>query len=88
MCIPLTPNIEESGETQTRRRAEIIAPSNESELQRHRVLEDIIIIDNHFPEQLQIEDILIIPRMQAVVETEQRCMIDTISEIGIVSVLS
>ncbi len=77
--IPLPPYIQKSGETQSRRCTEIIASPDEGELQGHLVGGLVIIIHDILVQQFEVEDVLVIGGMEAVVESDERGMVDSVA---------
>ena len=76
---PLSPDVEESREPQSRRRAEIITSPDKGELQRHLVMDAVVGFDDVFIEQFEVEDVLVIGRVEAVVESDECGMVDAVS---------
>ena len=69
----LSPYIEESGETQSGSGTEVVASPDKSELERHFIVQSVAVvgIGDVLVEQLEVEDILIVRRMEAIVETRE-----------------
>jgi hypothetical protein len=77
--VTLAPDIQEAGETQTGCGAEIVATPDEGKLQRDLVLQFVVRVGDILIEQLEIEDILIVVGMEAVVDAGEGSMVDGIT---------
>ncbi len=77
--ILLAPYIQKARETQARRGAKIITTPYKRKLDRYGVMDPVRAIGDIFIEQFDIEDILVIRGMQAVVQAYQRRVIDPVS---------
>ena len=75
----LSPYIQETRETQAGRGAEIVAAPDKRELDRRPVLDAVVRIDDVFIEQFEIEDVLVISGVQAVVEAYERRVVDAVA---------
>lgn len=75
----LSPYIEETRETQSRRGTEIVAAPDESELEGHGVMDSVGAVSDVFIEKLDVEDVLVIVGMEAVVDADERGIVDAVS---------
>ena len=88
----LSPNIEEAGEAESGQRAEIVAAPDKSKLQGDLVsglpdpltvcvpvLPHVILVHNVFEEQFEVEYILVVRGMQAVVQSDECGMVDAVA---------
>lgn len=75
----LAPQIEEAGEAESGCGTEIIASPDESELNRHVVVDPVAFGQDVFIEEFKVEDVLEVLCVEAVIESDECGMMDTVT---------